>query len=85
MSKENKKCCHYHVCKYVNTAHQYGEECSCNTCIHNSHSYVSDDLMEQVERKKMSCVTRKAEYVEGFNDCLLKVQSILSSHRGERK
>lgn len=82
---ENKKCCHYNVCRYVHAAHQYGEQCSCESCIHNAHSYVSDDLMEQVKSKRLGYQVAAERYREGFNDALLKIQSMLHNYRGARK
>ena len=65
--KEDKRCCHYDVCRYVHAAHQYGEQCSCESCIHNAHSYVSDDLIEAVKTKRMSyaAASEKKYYHEG--------------------
>ena len=83
--KEDKKCCHYDVCRYVYAAHQCGESYDCESCIHNAHSYVSDQLMDAVKAKRMSYTLAANRYREGFNDALLKIQSMLHNYRGARK
>lgn len=70
--KEDKKCCHYQVCRFVAAAHSYGEDCNCELCIYRAHSIVGDDLIEAVKRKRLSSSMRSWNYKEGFNDALLK-------------
>ena len=82
---EDKKCCHYDVCRYVHAAHQYGESCNCESCIHKAHSYVSDDLIEAVKAKRMSYAVASERYREGFNDALIEFSTMLYNYRGARK
>ena len=82
---EDKRCCHYDVCRYVHAAHQYGEQCSCESCIHNAHSYASEDLIEQVKSKRLDHRVASERYREGFNDALIEFSTMLYNYRGARK